>query len=232
MSLEAVFLDVGNTLVYEVPSRFEIYRNAAVKRGVELSTREMIAHMVEVNDELPTRLDGAFRYSDPWFQAYVARIFLDRLGIDAGELPTITTELFDRFEDPTTFRLYDGARELIARCREAGLIVGVISNWSARLPRVLDGLDLTSEFDFVLCSAIVEMEKPEPAIFEHALELAGAAPDACLHAGDHPDKDVRAALGLGIRSVLVDHADRHADLELPRVTSLNELADSILSFHP
>lgn len=231
MSLRAVFLDVGNTLVHEVPSRFEIYARAARRRGVDIETDAMNALMRRAHAELPRELDGAFRYSDPWFEAYVRRIFTDHLGLPRGELPALLTELFATFEDPATFGLYAGARELIADARARGLAVGVISNWSARLPRVLAGLGLEDAFDVVLCSALARMEKPQPEIFHAALDALGVAPDEALHAGDHRKLDVEAAQAVGLEGVLVDHARRFADDPgpgCPCVASLPELRAYIL----
>ncbi|MEM7305185.1 MAG: HAD-IA family hydrolase [Planctomycetota bacterium] len=233
--LRAVFLDVGNTLVREEPSRFAIYAEAACSRGAELDERAMLGLMRRAHEELPPEIDGAFRYSDPWFEAYIGKIFHDYLGLAEAHLPAITAELFGRFEDPRTFRLFAGADTLLDACRERGLTVGVVSNWSARLPRVLAAVGLAERLDFVVCSAIVRQEKPDPAIFHTALEHAGVPPTAVLHAGDHPDKDGAAALDVGIAPVLVDHAGAlaaGAAPGIPRVTSLGELQSLILARLP
>ena len=238
--LRAVFLDVGNTLLYEEPARFEIYARAARRRGVEIDSLTMRQHMTNAHRELPDEIDGGYRYSDPWFDAYIQRIFHGELGIAASEVGAITRELFAAFEDPGTFRTFEGCRELLADARAGGLALGVISNWSARLPRVLAGMELAGAFDFVLCSAIERMEKPDPRIFRAALEQAGCAPEEALHAGDHPVKD-GAAAELGIEFVLVDHAAEHAadrsgehaaNGSPARVGSLGELAGYIAERQP
>ena len=131
MSLEAVFLDVGNTLVRETPSRFEIYRDAACARGAEIRTRDMIALMREAHEELPQRIGGAYRYSDPWFAAYIRRIFIDKLGLPDSAVQGLLDELFTAFESPATFQLHHGALELFDGIRAQGLGLGIISNWSA-----------------------------------------------------------------------------------------------------
>ena len=105
---------------------------------------------------------------------------------------------------------------------------GVISNWSARLPRVLAALKLDELFDFVLCSAIERMEKPEPSIFRAALARSGVAPEEALHAGDHPEKDVAGARRLGIDAVLVDHAGNSSSGEAKVVRNLPELGTHVL----
>ena len=182
--------------------------------------------MVQAHHDLPKRIDGAYRYSDPWFAAYIRRIFIDSLGLPEGQLQGLLDELFRSFEDPSTFELYPGTHELIASARAEGLCVGVISNWSARLPRVLEGVGLHESFDFVLCSAIEELEKPEVEIFQRALQKAGVAPREALHAGDHPEKDVAAAQRAGMEGVLVDHQRIFENQTVlgQRVVSLSELS--------
>jgi len=202
--LRAVFLDVGNTLLHEQPSRFAIYAEVARAHGLDVDADGMHARMSGAHRSLPLRVDGHFRYSDRWFEAFIAEVFGD-CGWTARELRAVTEELFDRFESASTFRLFPGAIELLRDVRARGIRVGAISNWSARLPRVLAALGLDQAFDFVLCSAIEEVEKPDPRIFERALRRADVEPSEALHAGDRPDLDVQAARAVGIRAVLVDH---------------------------
>jgi putative hydrolase of the HAD superfamily len=222
MAIRTLLLDVGNTLVHEVPSRFEVYAEAARRRGAGLDEGAMRELMVDAHRALPQVIDGAFRYSDPWFEHYIGRIFHTELGIDAAELEAIRGELFARFEDPRTFRLFPGALELIEELGGRGVQLGIVSNWSARLPRLLDALGLTPHFPVVLCSAIERLEKPQPEIFELAMERLGARPEETLHAGDHPVND-GAASRVGIGAVLVDREGAHADAEHPRVRDLAEL---------
>jgi REG-2-like HAD superfamily hydrolase len=225
MLLQAVFIDVGNTLVYEKPSRFEIYAQAARRRGVALAEGEMDGLMRRAHGELPRDLAGAYRYTDRWFEAYIERIFHGYLDLPRAELEPLSEELFGQFARPETFALYPGAPELLDGLRARGLKLAIVSNWSSRLPGLLESLDLARRVDTVLCSAIERCEKPDTAIFAAALARLGVAPDRALHAGDHPEKDVFAARRAGLRAVLVDHAGAHADGRLaPRVRDLWELA--------
>ncbi len=208
MTLRAVFLDVGNTLVREKNSRFALYAEAARTEGIEVSEDRMGALMRSAHRELPLWIDGSFRYSDLWFRAFIERIFRQELGLPAARLEALTQHLFDLFEQRDTFRILPGAVELLDTLEELGLARGIISNWSARLPRVLAELGLDGRFDFVLCSALEGAEKPSPQLFERALDLAGARPDQAVHAGDHPVYDVEAASALGITPFWVQHEER------------------------
>ena len=79
----------------------------------------------------------------------------------------------------------------------------VVSNWDHSLHERLEETGLAPLLDAAVASAEVGHAKPERAIFEHALALAGADPAGALHAGDSPDEDVGGALAAGLRAVLV-----------------------------
>ena len=228
MGLRHVFLDFGNTLVREEPSRFEIYAQAARSLGAQVTEEGMRDLMVRAHRALPREIDGHWRYSDPWFRFYIEWIFGGELGLVPNDWVRFQSELFARFSDVRTFRLFPGTRQLLSDLRAAGLQIGIISNWSPRLPALIEGLGLSDAFEVVLSSAIERAEKPEAAIFERALERSGARPEDSLHAGDHPENDLRAASALGMHAVLVDHADEHATIS-PRVRSLAELARHALA---
>jgi putative hydrolase of the HAD superfamily len=228
MTLHAVFIDAGNTLLYEKPSRFEIYAQEARARQVPLDAAAMRELMMRAHRELPREIGGGYRYSDPWFAAYIERIFHDYLGVARGELQPLSDRIFGRFSDPQTFATYPGGLELLDDLRARGLKIGIISNWSARLPGLLDRLGIGRRVDFVLCSAIERAEKPDPLLFEKALRLAGVRADAALHAGDDLEKDVFAARRVGMRSVLVDHAGLSDAAHAPRVRSLAELHELVV----
>jgi putative hydrolase of the HAD superfamily len=227
MTLKAVFIDAGNTLLYEKPSRFEIYAEEARRRGLALDVEKMTELMRRAHRELPRQIGGAFRYTDPWFEAYIDRIFHRYLGLAQSDLPSVREQLFGRFARAETFAMHAGADELLAELARRDLCVGIISNWSARLPKLMEDLGIAQRVDFVLCSAIERAEKPDTALFERALAKAGVEPHEALHAGDDFEKDLLGAQRAGIRAVLVDHFGTHDRREVPRVKSLLELSELI-----
>ena len=231
-AIRAVFLDEGGTLLAESPSRAEIYRDEALALGVEVGVERLRELMSAAHRRLPREIGPHFRYSEGWFRSFLGIVFADGLALPRSTLATLEGRLFARFADPRTFRLFPGALELVRELRRRGLRVGVISNWSERLPAVLDGIGIARELDFVLVSAIERCEKPESAIFERALALAGVDACSALHCGDDLDRDVRGAAALGILPVLVDRAGAHADQRCERVADLHELRRWILQRLP
>lgn len=226
MALRALFLDVGNTLLSEQPSRFELYAKAAEAYGRPVAVENMAAWMRSAHAELPRQVAGGFRYTDPWFELYIERIFHSRLGVPKNELAELATNLFARFSDPSTFQVHSGSFELLELARARGLKIGIISNWSHRLPKLLNDLGITPRVDFVLCSALERAEKPDAELFQRGLRLAGVEASEALHAGDDVEKDFWGAQRVGLRAVLVDHAQRHPELT-PRVHNLQELREIV-----
>jgi putative hydrolase of the HAD superfamily len=88
--------------------------------------------------------------------------------------------------------------------RERGLVAGVVSNSNGTIRRILESLGLARHLDFVLDSAEVGIEKPDPRFFALALARAGVAPDEAGYIGDFYSIDVIGARRAGIRAVLMD----------------------------
>jgi 2-haloalkanoic acid dehalogenase type II len=119
------------------------------------------------------------------------------------------------------FATYPDASPALAGLREQGLKLIVVSNWDASLETVLERCGLARLLDDVVTSAAAGVSKPDPAIFEVALELAGCEPDEALHVGDTPSEDIEGARAAGIRALLIDR-DGHGD-----IASLSEISEHL-----
>ena len=88
---------------------------------------------------------------------------------------------------------------------------------------------LAGLFEHRVTAAAAGASKPDPAVFERALALAGCSPQESLHAGDDPVLDVAAARAIGMAAVWVNRTARTwpEGLEPPdhMVTDLAQLAD-------
>lgn len=223
LKLEAVLLDAGGTLFRERTSRAAIYAEAARAAGCDETDQAMHERMKRAHAAMPREWRGAFRYTEAWFEGFIERIFRDELGLGADTVAATRDRLFARFADASSYRLHVGARELLDALAKQRLTVGIVSNWSERLPALLESLELDEHLDFVVCSAIERLEKPDSAIFELALARAGVGPERALHAGNDPVNDLRGAHEAGIDAVLVDHEDGPHQTGFPRVKDLSEL---------
>jgi HAD superfamily hydrolase (TIGR01509 family) len=117
----------------------------------------------------------------------------------------------------------DGVPGALDALRAMGLKLVVVSNANGTLKALFARLDLARRFDVILDSAEEGMEKPDPRIFELALERSGARRQDTVHVGDLYHVDVEGARGVGLEAVLLDTADLYRDFDCRRIRSLGEL---------
>ena len=110
----------------------------------------------------------------------------------------------------------------LAALRTRGLRLVVVSNANGRLKHLFDRLDLTRWFDHVLDSHEWGVEKPDPRLFQIALEQARAGAERTIHVGDLYHVDVMGARRAGLReAVLFDTAGLYDAVDCPRVDSFD-----------
>jgi putative hydrolase of the HAD superfamily len=214
--IQAILLDaMGTLLTFEPPA--PRLRAALRARGIEVSAeaaeaaiRDEIAyyrvHLHEGRD--PSSLAGLRRRA--------AEAMRPALGVDG--------ELTDALLASLRFYAYPDAAPALTALRERGLAIVVVSNWDHSLHERLDETGLAPLVDGAVASAELGHAKPERAIFERALEVAGVPAAAALHAGDSPREDVEGALAAGLRAVLVARdGEPPVDVGVPVIRSLVEL---------
>jgi putative hydrolase of the HAD superfamily len=102
--------------------------------------------------------------------------------------------------------------ETIAKLKADGYKTALVTNnikeagddWRALV-------DLDALFDAVVDSCVVGMRKPDPRIFEHALDqMGGVAPERAVFLDDHP-ANLEGARRAGLRGILVANVDEALD---------------------
>jgi FMN phosphatase YigB (HAD superfamily) len=107
--------------------------------------------------------------------------------------------------DAIVFEPYEDATPALAGLRGLGLRTICVSNWDYALPAVLERVGLSDCLDGVVTSAAAGSRKPEPEIFEIALEAAGCSAAEAIHVGDTA-ADVVGARGAGIDVLRIDRS--------------------------
>lgn len=230
---KAVFFDAGETLVHPHPSFPELFAEVLRDEGYDVDPETVREIMWGASQRFTDTLrsdEHALWSTSPdrsrrfWFSMYLG--LLGDTGIEDPD-GRITAALYARFSDLESYRLHPDALPLLERLDEAGYAMGVISNFEEWLEGLLEKLGVTRFFPVRVVSGIEGVEKPDPAIFELALERMGVAAEESVYVGDHPYFDVEAALNVGMRPVLIDRRDLHPDAEALRITSLEDLPEAI-----
>jgi len=96
----------------------------------------------------------------------------------------------------------DGAVEVLETLQSLGIALGLVTNGTVRSQaQKLDILGLRPYFRTVVVSEAVGVEKPDAAIFQHALDGLGLRADHAWFVGDHPENDILGASRVGLRTV-------------------------------
>jgi putative hydrolase of the HAD superfamily len=109
-----------------------------------------------------------------------------------------------------------------------GLMLGMISNSNGWVERLVMENGLRPYFHFVLDSRLIGVEKPDPRIFQIALDQVGISPAEALYIGDLYSIDVVGSRAAGMRAILLDPVGLWAEVDCPKARDLSEAADLVL----
>ena len=151
-----------------------------------------------------------------------AKTFTD-LGVSSEQIP-------HQFEDdyvticPTKTNLFPLAHETLSYLKDK-YTLHVISNGfkeSTEMKINNNGLDIY--FENVIISEVVGVNKPDRAIFDHALNLAGADVSESIMIGDSIEADIRGAQDYGMKAIYFnpEGKEKPADVE-HQIICLSEL---------
>ena len=150
------------------------------------------------------------------------RTFLE-LGVHPDLLPL-------QFEDdyvklcPTKTNLFPYAHETLQYLQNKYTLHLISNGFKESSELKIGNTNIAGYFQHVIISEIVGVNKPDRAIFEHALNLAGAKKNESLMIGDSLEADVYGALNFGMDAIYFNpfNAPKPADVPL-QVTHLKEL---------
>lgn len=226
---QAVFFDVGSTLLFPSPSVAETMASVADKRGHALTVRDFEQYMPAMDAfyEAEYLRDGDFWCSHEgstaiWLDQYRYVCHLAGISHDAEGMASSVHEAY-RHEDH--WEMYADVSACLRGLKQRGFALGVVSNWDAGLEGLLRDLRLLPYFDVVVSSAVVGYRKPNPVIFDVACEQMGVEASRAVHVGDRVDADGDGAAAAGIRPVIIDRHDVEQACEYERVAALTDLLE-------
>ena len=232
MSIEIIYFDVYGTLAGFDPPREVIQQRAAAKFGLELNRdgidagyREADHLMAQQNSTHPLRLMTPEEQID--FFARYEQLVLRSAGheVDLDTAAQIwKTVRGQNYE----WALFPDVLPGFAALREAGYRIAALSNMPYGGGEMCDMLGLTGHVEFAVTSGDVGAEKPDPRIFNAALERGGVTADKAVMVGDSVGSDLRAAEAVGMKAILMDRYNNHPwHKEHPRITAVSDTADAL-----
>jgi len=204
--IDAVFLDVGGVLALPDPATLlpVVHRAGATAATAEDLARGHYAGVAAM-DRRARRL-GITADWPGYFRAV------------AGELPgppgaadAVVAALTQAYADLAWTGEVPGAVDALRRLAATGVSIAVISNSNGTVEEQLlrtgvcqVGEGAGVQVALVLDSFVVGIEKPDPAIFRHALAALGVDPARAVHVGDTGWADVEGARAAGVLPLHLD----------------------------
>ena len=144
----------------------------------------------------------------------------------------MSEQIIERYRDIRFWsRVFPDTEPTLQSLSAAGYALGVISNSIGTIAEQLARAGLARYFRFILDSAVVGVEKPDPAIFRMALDQARVAAGEAVFIGDTYATDVGGAQQAGIRGLLIDRFGCYDDsVGCRRLRTLGELTEVVREF--
>lgn len=224
--IDAILFDAGGVLWDLQPSPEEIFSETLTERGAAFERSALAKAMRKADRALDDEFAQLEVDDESGFWKRYDRLVLSELGLDV-DLDGFSNELSARlrgtFNKVESWRAFPDAVPALEAVRRRGFRTGMVSNATNLARKVLENLDMERLFDFVIISEEVGVRKPDPRIFQIALERAGTVPSRTVFLGDKPATDLMGAAKVGIRGVLVDRRDTFPDSRFLRIKGLDGL---------
>ena len=100
-----------------------------------------------------------------------------------------------------SFRFSNDAPEMLEKLRKMEIEMGLIANQSKDITEILEKSGLEEFFSVKAISSSVNLAKPDPRIFQLALDKAGRSAKECIMVGDRLDTDICPANSIGMKTM-------------------------------
>jgi putative hydrolase of the HAD superfamily len=227
--IKAVLFDLDGTLRHHLPSGGEVFTDYAISLGLPIGAEDRARaarweHYYFANSP-EIKADSTLFKEEEKFWVIFGRRRLIVLGcspVQAAELsPQFSVHM--RANHHPQVHVPEEARALLSVLKEAGYILGVVSNREKTYHEQLEEMGLARHFAFSLAGGEVKSFKPERGIFDDALRRAGTSASETIYVGDNYFADLVGSRRAGLRPVLYDPRGLFPDAECAIIQSFDQL---------
>jgi putative hydrolase of the HAD superfamily len=127
---------------------------------------------------------------------------------------------------PTKTNLFPHAHETLQYLKSKYTLHLITNGFKESTELKAAGTNITGYFKNIIISETIGVNKPDPAIFEHATTLAGCHKNSCIMIGDSIEADIRGALSYGMDAIYFNPAGLEKPEDVPaQIRSLKELVE-------
>lgn len=220
--ITTILFDVGGTLLH---LDYYFLQKELARAGIRVATKALRRAEYAARREIDRfMLVGIDHGTDDTRRRPYFSVLLKQVGVEGETATHIIEQLNAAHAEANLWRLMmPSTPGVLGALRERGLQLGVVSNADGRIHQLLGQSGLRDYFAVVIDSHVVGREKPDPAIFQLALEQTNAQAAHTLFIGDIYGIDIIGAERAGLQAVLIDVLNGYGELPCKKIRHLSEL---------
>lgn len=228
--IKAIFFDLDGTLRHSVPSGGEVFTDYVKTMGLQVNEEARLralrwehfywASSVDLRDDLLAHSGETEKF---WIEYSRRRL----IALGASEewavevAPKVSIHMGEVYKPESI--VPEDVRRTLPQLKDAGYILGVISNRDKPFHDVLDDHGIGAFFDFSLAAGEVNSFKPDPGVFEYGLQRVNLSAGEVIYVGDNYYADVVGARNAGLQPVLYDPLGIFPEPDCETIKSFDEL---------
>ncbi|WP_323788262.1 YjjG family noncanonical pyrimidine nucleotidase [Psychroserpens sp.] len=124
----------------------------------------------------------------------------------------------------TTFNhLFEGTFDILEHLKKRYQLHIITNGFDEAQQKKMDNANISKYFNTVTNSEIAGVKKPNPIIFEYALNIAKAESHESIMIGDNIEADVLGAIDVGFDAILFNYHNCNAEDHIKQVKSLLDI---------
>lgn len=228
--IKAIFFDLDGTLRHSMPSGGDVFSDYVSSLGVHVHEEGRLraarwehlywANSVDLRDDLLAHSGETEKF---WIEYSRRRL------VSLGISPSMSTELAPKVSEhmgemykPESI-VPEDVRRVLPQLKAAGFLMAVLSNRDKPFHEVLESHNIIEFFHFSLAAGEVNIYKPEPGVFEHALDRANVTAQETVYVGDNYFADIVGSRRAGLHPVLYDPRGIFPEADCVTIHSFDEL---------
>ena len=225
--IKAVLFDFGGTLA-NTKTDWEMVSERAKSR---LELEDIRVDPVDLENAFKDTIEYRYQQHELGVELNSYDFFNHALGILGHRVDLdITDELEQIVNDEGYIEFVTGLEDVLMELSDSYKLALLSNSWLEAPRQALREQGYGRWFDVMVCSFDIGVPKPDPRIFEFALDLLGVHANEAVMVGDSLEADIKGALGAGLHAVLVD--DGFSGWDGPKIIEFEEIIDVLKGIAP
>jgi len=205
--LKAISFDAVGTLFFLTKTVGDHYAYVGREVGLDLDAQELERAFHTAWKKMPQRaaIDGLRENDDKGWWRELVDVVLGQVAPSLSEFDrdNFFEIAYEHFAEAGVWELYPEVPRVLNELQPR-FELAVISNFDGRLRLILEHLGISTFFRYVFVSSELGADKPDPEIYQRALQFIDLKPNEVLHVGDDPQRDWEAASAAGLSIFRLD----------------------------